>query len=129
MLLVQSLFLILSPCWPSCKNKHLVLVPMTLLFLFHLQVALNGFACVVMLESSIYSPVVLPVREAQPENKANPKTINTVIKITFFISLLLSLDVQSDDCVVNTGNPSIVISRSPYSVPDNYFQGQRAGLT
>src|SRR4030043_1383568 len=43
MLLVQSLFLILSPCWPSCKNKHLVLVPMTLLFLFPLQVALNGF--------------------------------------------------------------------------------------
>src|SRR4030067_1430396 len=63
-----------------------------------------ALASVVMLASSIYSPVVLPVMEAQPENKANPKTINTVKKITFFISLLLSLDVQSYDCNVNKCN-------------------------
>src|SRR4030043_666634 len=88
-----------------------------------------ALASVVIFESSIYSPVVLPVREAQPENKANPKTTNTVKKITFFISLLLSLDVQSSDCNVNKSNSYIVISLNPYSVPDNYFQGQRAGST
>jgi hypothetical protein len=36
-----------------------------------------------MVESSIYSPAVLPVIVAQPENKANPKTINTVKKELF----------------------------------------------
>jgi len=41
---------------------------------------------------------------AQPENNANPKTTNTDNKITFFISLLLFLDVQSDDCNVNKSN-------------------------
>src|SRR4030043_2319420 len=88
-----------------------------------------AFACEVMFESSIYSPVVLPVIEAQPENKANPKTTNTDNKITFFISLLLSLDAQSCDYNVNKSNSYLVISLNPYSVPDNYFQGQRAGST
>jgi hypothetical protein len=82
-----------------------------------------------MLASSIYSPAVLPVIEAQPENKANPKTINTDNKITFFISLLLSLDAQSCDYNVNKSNSYLVISLNPYSVPDNYFQGQRTGST
>src|SRR4030043_490776 len=88
-----------------------------------------ALASVVMLASSIYSPAVLPVIEAQPENKANPKTTNTVKKAKFFISLLLSLDLQSSDCNVNKSNSYIVISLNPYSVPDNYFQGQRAGST
>ena len=54
---------------------------------------ITAFACVVMLASSMYSPAVLHVIEEQPENKANPKITNTVKKTTFFISLLLSLDV------------------------------------
>ena len=36
----------------------------------------------------------------QPENKATTETINTVIKTTFFISLLLPSDVRSGDCKV-----------------------------
>jgi hypothetical protein len=65
-----------------------------------------------MFESSIYSPVVLPVREAQPENKVNPKTTNTAKKTTFFISLLLSLDLQSSDCNVNKSNKGNVIAQN-----------------
>jgi hypothetical protein len=56
-------------------------------------------------------------------------TKNNVPKNNFFISILLSLDVQSYDCNVNKSNSYIVISMNPYSVPDNYFQGQRAGST
>jgi hypothetical protein len=54
--------------------------------------------------SSIYSPVDSPFIVAHPENKANPNTIDTATKatffvtvstLTFFISLLLKLDVPS----------------------------------
>src|SRR4030066_720447 len=98
-----------SSAFLSCMNPARTTFPSveeTSIFKYWASGSLTiiAFTCVVMLASSMCSPAVLPVIEAQPENKTNPKTINTVKKINFFISLLLSLDVQSYDCNVNKCN-------------------------
>ena len=61
-------------------------------------------ACDVIVASSIYSPADSPLSVAHPENKANPNTVAIATKttffviagtLTFFISLLLKLDLLS----------------------------------